>query len=138
MTEMLDLFPTTVRDPGRLVRLKLPAGVTGSAVFGGELQEYRYQLRRVWGPGPLVLFVMMNPSTADPLVDDPTVAKCGRFARKCGYGGLLVGNTFAYRATDQARLAELCPPHVLRLSGDECPWHPLYLPEHLEPQRWSL
>jgi hypothetical protein len=56
------------------------------------------------------MFVMMNPSTADPLVDDPTVAKCGRYARAWGYGGLHVGNTFAYRATDKKRLRLLADP----------------------------
>jgi len=39
---------------------------------------------------------MMNPSTADPLVDDPTVAKCGRFARAWRYGGVYVGNHYKY------------------------------------------
>lgn len=67
----------------------------------------------------------MNPSTADPMVDDPTVAKCGRFARRWGYGGLLVGDTFAYRATDQARLAEIEDPvgpdndnHLLTMAAE--------------------
>jgi hypothetical protein len=48
---------------------------------------------------------MMNPSTADPLVDHPTVAKFGRYARAWGCGGLHVGNTFAYRATDKSGYA---------------------------------
>lgn len=56
------------------------------------------------------MFVMMNPSTADPLVDDPTVANCGRYARAWGYGGLHVGNTFAYRATDKKRLRQVADP----------------------------
>lgn len=99
-----------IHDPGGLVRLKLPNGVVSSAVFGGDRQQYRYQLQRTWAPGPVVLFVMMNPSTADPLCDDPTVAKCGRLARKWGYGGFMVGNTFAYRATDQGRLTEVDDP----------------------------
>jgi hypothetical protein len=57
-----------------------------------------------------VLFVMMNPSTADPFVDDPTVAKCQRYARAWGYGTLLVGNTFAYRATNQKQLLQVADP----------------------------
>jgi hypothetical protein len=56
------------------------------------------------------MFVMMNPSTADPLVDDPTVAKCAWYARTWGYGGIYVGNTFAYRATDKRRLRLVADP----------------------------
>jgi hypothetical protein len=53
---------------------------------------------------------MMNPSTADPLVDDRTVYRCRRFAEDWGFGRLLVGNTFAYRCTDQSRLLEVEDP----------------------------
>jgi hypothetical protein len=102
-----DVLP---HDPGGRVRIALPPDVSGSAIFGGPLSEYRYRLSRTWSDAPRVLFVMMNPSTADPLADDPTVAKCGRFARRWGFGGLDVGNTFAYRATDQGRLAEIADP----------------------------
>jgi hypothetical protein len=45
------------------------------------------------------MFIMMNPSTADETVDDRSVAKCQRFAREWAYGGIYVGNTFAYCAT---------------------------------------
>ena len=62
-------------DPGGRVRIALPPDVSGSAIFGGPLSEYRYRLSRTWSDAPRVLFVMMNPSTADPLADDPTVAK---------------------------------------------------------------
>jgi hypothetical protein len=71
------------------------------------------------------MFVLMNPSTADPLVDDPTVAKCRRLAVKWGYGRMHVGNTFAYRATDQGRLTEVEDPtgpdndqHLLEMAMD--------------------
>jgi len=53
---------------------------------------------------------MMNPSTAEPRFDDPSVARCRSFAKAWGYGTLLVGNTFAYRATDQRRLLEVEDP----------------------------
>ena len=56
------------------------------------------------------MFIMMNPSTADLNVNDPSVAKCERFARIWGCGGIYVGNTFAYRATDQNRLIEVADP----------------------------
>jgi hypothetical protein len=53
---------------------------------------------------------MMNPSTADPSSDDRTIAKCCRFAKAWGYGGIVVANTFAYRCTDQKRLTEIADP----------------------------
>jgi hypothetical protein len=111
----VELFPEPnmkpKHDPGGKVRLALTLDVKSSAIFGGPGDCYRYRLVRTWDDAkPHVMFVMMNPSTADPLVDDPTVAKCGRFARAWGYGGIFVGNTFAYRATDQKRLMQVADP----------------------------
>lgn len=91
--------------------LALPEGTQGRAVFGGPRGCYRYALERLWDTAlPAVLFVMMNPSTANPIMDDPTVAKCGRFARRWGYGRLLVGNTYAWRSTDQRGLLDAEDP----------------------------
>jgi hypothetical protein len=102
---------TPKHDPGGKVRLAVAQGVKSSAMFGGPKDCYRYRLVRTWDETkPHALFIMMNPSTADPSVDDPTVAKCGRFARAWGYGGIYVGNTFAYRATDKKRLGRIADP----------------------------
>jgi hypothetical protein len=100
-----------MHDPGGKVRLALSADVVSTAEFGGDKKEYRYTLKRVWDASlGSVLFVMMNPSTADPYVDDPTVAKCQRYARSWSYGTMLVGNTFAYRATNQKDLLRVADP----------------------------
>jgi hypothetical protein len=72
---------------------------------------YRYTLERVWDDArPPVLFVCLNPSTADASSDDQTVRRMRRFARDWGHGGLLVGNLFAYRATDPRELREVEDP----------------------------
>ncbi|OZD74878.1 DUF1643 domain-containing protein [Rhodococcus sp. 05-339-2] len=61
--------------------------------------KYRYTLRRVWGDGLWLTFVMLNPSTADASQDDPTIRRCCGFARTLGYDGIHVVNLYAYRAT---------------------------------------
>lgn len=60
---------------------------------------YRYLLTRYWGPGFRLPFIMLNPSTADADVDDPTIRRCMGFARREGAGGIVVANLFALRAT---------------------------------------
>ena len=63
--------------------------------------RYRYTLTRCWDETkPAVLFVMLNPSTADADVDDPTIRRCIGFAKAWGHGTLLVWNLYALRATD--------------------------------------
>lgn len=66
---------------------------------------FRYQLSRRWGQGRPMLFVMLNPSTADASVDDPTIRKCIGFAQRNGCEAIEVVNLFAYRATDPRDLA---------------------------------
>lgn len=77
--------------------------MNGEAVFSPS-GVYRYQLRRWWVmptmPARWVLWVMLNPSTADASIDDRTIGRCIGFSRGWGYDGLMVGNLFGYRATD--------------------------------------
>lgn len=61
--------------------------------------KYRYRLTRQWADGPLLTFVMLNPSTADDDIDDPTIRRCMAFARRENMGGICVVNLFAFRAT---------------------------------------
>jgi hypothetical protein len=65
---------------------------------------YRYSLTRRWGPGRHVTFVMLNPSTADALVDDPTIRRCIGFARSWDFSALRVVNLYALRSTDPGQL----------------------------------
>ncbi len=74
-------------------------------------RRYRYALWRIWDKAkPPCLFIMLNPSTADEVDNDPTVERCERRASDMGYGGLLVRNIFAFRSTDpQALYSESDP-----------------------------
>lgn len=66
---------------------------------------YRYRLWKRWDENVLpILFLMLNPSTATPFEDDPTVARCTERARRLGFGGIEICNLFAYRATDPRAL----------------------------------
>lgn len=59
--------------------------------------RYRYTLWRQWDPhGPVINFIMLNPSTADAMQDDPTVTRCIHYAQQWGFGALMVTNIFAY------------------------------------------
>ena len=87
--------------------------------------KYRYQLSRTWDEEkPKVLFLMLNPSTADANIDDPTIRRVVNFASSWGYGGVFVGNLYAFRSTDPAALRTADDPvgkdnlqHVKTLVG---------------------
>ncbi len=63
----------------------------GSAVFSGD-NLYRYQLTRTWDVGPMICWVLLNPSTATGEVDDPTITRCFRYSQEWGFGGLYILN----------------------------------------------
>lgn len=90
-----------------------PRTIERAAVIS-DCGQFRYRLMRRWAPGNLVLFIMLNPSTADADVDDPTIRRCMRFAHAWGYGGLWVGNLFPYRSTD--------PRGLFREANSQASW----------------
>lgn len=76
--------------------------------------QYRYSLWRIWDEDkPRVLFIMLNPSTADESKDDPTIRRCIGFAKSWGYGGFYVGNLFAYRSSSPKDLLSATHPKGL-------------------------
>jgi hypothetical protein len=142
-------------------------------------RRYRFALWRRWSAGPQLLFVMLNPSTADETTDDPTIRRCIGFARAWGFGSLAVGNLFAFRTPKPGDLRISAEPigagnddwllrlqagsdltvaawgnhggfldrgsvvrsilpnlHVLRLTKNGEPQHPLYLPRDAVPLSW--
>lgn len=75
-----------------------------SAVISAD-GKYRYKLGRYWGreTAPAV-WIMLNPSTADAVDDDPTIRRCISFAKRWGFGGIEVYNLFALRSRDPIRM----------------------------------
>lgn len=71
-------------------------------------KKYRYTLVREWNSlsdkNGYVLFIMLNPSTADEYILDPTVRRCVQYAIDWGYKKMRVVNIFALRSTDPQHL----------------------------------
>ena len=85
-------------------------GDAASHAVYSDCERYRYQLTRIWAPaGERVHFIMLNPSTATEVQNDPTVERCERRARALGFGAFRVTNIFAWRDTD---------PRALRAARD--------------------
>ena len=62
-------------------------------------EKYRYKLTRTWDEKKgKVLFIMLNPSTANHIENDLTTIRCINFAKKWGYGGIMIGNIYPFRA----------------------------------------
>jgi len=92
-----------------IIRSHQKGDAASTAVYS-PCEAYRYLLTRVWNPeGEKALFVMLNPSTATEVQNDPTVERCERRARALGFGAFRVTNIFAFRATD---------PRVMRAVAD--------------------
>jgi hypothetical protein len=84
-------------------------GIKGKAKFSDDL-SYRYSLVREWGTNPPMVFIMLNPSTADEQFLDPTVTRCVGFAQRENAGSLIVLNLFALRSTDPMALYQHSRP----------------------------
>lgn len=101
MFQDLQLFPSAPTSDARIS----PCG------------RYRYSLTRRWAPGPPLAFIMLNPSTADASVDDPTIRRCIGFAKTLRFGGIEVVNLYAFRSTDpdamlaRRRTADIIGPY---------------------------
>lgn len=78
--------------------------------------KYRYHLRSTWQQPELedeedyLCFLMLNPSTATEEQNDPTIERIERRARMKGYGGFMILNLFAYRATDPMDMKKQLDP----------------------------
>ncbi len=92
-----------------ITRTHTKGDAPSTAVYS-DCERYRYSLTRIWDPaGRKALFVMLNPSTATEVQNDPTVERCERRARALGFGAFQVTNIFAWRDTD---------PRMMRAATD--------------------
>jgi hypothetical protein len=112
--------------------------------------KYRYLLRRAWDHSlPRALFIMLNPSTADAEIDDPTIRSCIRLTKALGYGSFEVINLFGLRTTNPDELANAHDPIGPRNAdiGDAaisrcdiaiCAWgaHPMALRRSRDMRGW--
>lgn len=81
-------------------KIDTPSGATLSVDA-----KKRYRLWRIWDKHkPCVLFIMLNPSTANALDNDKTVVRCANFAKDWGFGGMMIGNLYAIRTSKPEEL----------------------------------
>lgn len=67
--------------------------------------KYRRLLWRVWDDQkPLLMMLLLNPSTAGAVKGDPTVTRQIERAKRLGCGGLLVANAYDLVSTDPKAL----------------------------------
>lgn len=89
-----------------------------SAIFS-DCGLYRLRLERDLGRvGPTAAIIGVNPSTADATVNDQTIRKDIGFGERLGWGKIIKGNKFAYRATDVRDLRRATYP-----VGVDNDWH---------------
>lgn len=85
--------------------------MSGWALFSDD-HQYRYTLGRSWNPegDRRLVWVMLNPSTADSSKDDQTVRRCVHFSRAAGFDELVIVNLFALITSDPSGLLDAADP----------------------------
>jgi hypothetical protein len=90
--------------PSKAAKLKNTAKLS-------KCRKYRFALWRTWDDSiSYVMFVGLNPSTADENTDDPTLTRCINYAKSWGYGGICMANLFAFRATEPTFMKSVQDP----------------------------
>ncbi|MBT0957944.1 DUF1643 domain-containing protein [Alphaproteobacteria bacterium KMM 3653] len=94
-----------------MITRRATKGDAPSTAVYSPCEHYRYALTREWdSAGGKVLFIMLNPSTATEVQNDPTVERCERRARALGFGAFRVCNIFAWRDTDPKAMRAAADP----------------------------
>ncbi|MDQ2091019.1 DUF1643 domain-containing protein [Marimonas arenosa] len=106
-------------------RTHIKGDAPSTAVYS-DCERYRYMLTRTWDEGASrALFIMLNPSTATEVQNDPTVERCERRARALGFGAFRVTNIFAWRETDPKKMRTAGDPvgsENDQAIAESCPW----------------
>jgi hypothetical protein len=85
--------------------------MTESGATFSSCRRWRYLLWRRWDAAkPVANFLMLNPSTADEVQLDPTCSRARDFAKRWGYGALIVTNIFAFRNTSPKQMKAAADP----------------------------
>ncbi len=93
-----------------ITRTHIKGDAPSTAIYS-DCERYRYSLTRIWDEGGAkVAFIMLNPSTATEVQNDPTVERCERRARTLGFGAFCVTNIFAWRDTDPRAMRKAVDP----------------------------
>lgn len=102
-----ELFPELLGPPPKMIRgddVVTRGTLRSWATFSTD-EVYRYLLGRFWHPETQIMVCgMLNPSTADENVLDPTIKRVVKFAKRYGFGGIIIWNAFALRSTDPKAL----------------------------------
>jgi hypothetical protein len=81
-------------------------GGDNHAVFS-EDRKYRYALWRIWDTNnSKVMFIGLNPSTANENDNDPTIRRVIGFAKDWGYGGVYMMNCFPFVSSNPKDLVD--------------------------------
>ncbi|MDU8929546.1 DUF1643 domain-containing protein [Alisedimentitalea sp. MJ-SS2] len=108
-----------------ITRTHIKGDAPSTAVYS-PCERFRYSLTRTWDPdGKRALFIMLNPSRATEVQNDPTVERCERRARTLGFGAFRVTNIFAWRETDPKKMraaTDPVGPQNDTMIAEACPW----------------
>jgi hypothetical protein len=81
-----------------------PDDKSSGAIFSAD-KKHRLKLWRTWDESlPKLMFIGLNPSTANETENDPTIKSCIRIAKHNGYGGIIMMNCWTYISTDPDKL----------------------------------
>lgn len=109
-----------------MITREFQKGDAHSTAVYSDCEKYRYTLTRTWDrAGRKALFIMLNPSTATEVQNDPTVERCERRARTLGFGAFRVTNIFAWRDTDPRKMRAATDPVGAENDDairESCPW----------------